>query len=107
MIERVVLVKLKPEYSADAETVAQTSVTVLGAAPGVLAIRGGAPADARTRARFDVLLELRFKDLDAIERYRAHEVHRKYLEVFLRPMLAQIEVLNFELRGLSERVANS
>ena len=34
----------------------------------------------------------------AVEDYRAHENHRRYMDVFLRPMLAMIKVWNFELR---------
>ena len=37
-------------------------------------------------------------DLNAVEDYRAHENHRRYMDVFLRPMLAMIKVWNFELR---------
>ncbi len=45
-----------------------------------------------------MLLLLRFDDLAAVEVYRAHENHVRYMDTFLRPMLAVIKVWNFELR---------
>lgn len=96
MIERVVLIKLKPDYAADAARVAADSESVLSAAPGVRSIRAGGAVGQRTVDRWDLGLCLRFDDMDAVERYRAHPIHRKYLEVYLRPMLDAIEVYNFE-----------
>jgi stress responsive alpha/beta barrel protein len=99
MIQRVVAIKLKDPYSnpEDRAKVAAASREVLGAVPEVRSIEVGTPADFAAEKSWDVLLLLRFDDLDAVEVYRAHENHRRYLDVFLRPMLAVIKVWNFEL----------
>ena len=99
MIQRIVLLKLAPEYAGepDIRQVAAHSAEVLANVPGVLEIKAGAPADDRTKRDWDVALALRFDDMDAVEAYRAHAVHRKYVDIYLRPMLDKIRVWNFEL----------
>lgn len=97
VIERVVLIKLAPEYAGQRADVAAATREVLGTAPGVLSLRIGMPADDRTGRECDLSLHLRFADMDAVERYREHEIHRKYVDVFLRPMLDRIRVYNFEI----------
>jgi len=100
MIQRVVAIKLKDAYSnpEDRAQVVTASREVLGAVPAVRAIEVGTPADFSAEKSWDVLLLLRFDDLEAVEVYRAHENHRRFMDVFLRPMLAMIKVWNFELR---------
>src|SRR5688500_925157 len=99
MIQRVVAIKLKDAYSnpEDRALVAATSLEVLGGVPTVRAIEIGTPADFAAEKSWDVLLLLRFDDLNAVEDYRAHENHRRYMDTFLRPMLSVIKVWNFEL----------
>jgi hypothetical protein len=101
MIQRVVAIKLKSAYAndADREQVAAASRDVLGAVPAVRSIDVATPADAATTRSWDLLLLLRFDDLAAVEAYRAHPNHRRYVDVFLRPMLEVIKVWNFELRA--------
>lgn len=96
MIERVVMVRLRPDYRRSVALVARHTREVLGAIPEVRAIAVGVPADERTRREWDVAILLRFDDLEAVERYRAGEVHRKYVDVYLRPMLESIRVWNFD-----------
>jgi len=100
MIQRVVAIKLKDAYANDADRaqIAATAREVLGAVPQVLALEVATPADARTTKSWDLLLLLRFEDLDAVEAYRAHANHRRFVEVLLRPVLDVIKVWNFELR---------
>ena len=100
MIQRVVAIKLKDNYASveDRAQVAAMSREVLGAVPGVRSIEVATPADFATEKSWDVLLLLRFDDLEAVDVYRAHENHRQYMDVFLRPMLAVIKVWNFELQ---------
>ena len=98
MIERVVFIKLKSEFATD-ETraqVAQTTATTLPGAVGVRDLRVATPADERTRRSWDLCIEVVFDDLEAVERYRTDPVHRKYVDVFLRPMMEKIRVYNFE-----------
>jgi hypothetical protein len=98
MIERVVLIKLKPEFATDEHraTVAQATMTTLPAAEGVRALRVATAADPRTLREWDVCIEVVLDDLAAVERYRTDRVHRAYVDVFLRPMLAKIHVYNFD-----------
>jgi hypothetical protein len=100
MIQRVVAIKLKDAYAnaGDRAQVAAASRQILGAVPGVRSIDVGTPADAAAGKSWDVLLLLRFDDLDAVEAYRGHDNHRRYMDTFLRPMLDVIKVWNFELR---------
>ena len=101
MIERVVLIKLKPEYATDSQraAVVQTTETTLPDAVGVRALRVATPADGRTRRDWDICIQVVLDDLDAVERYRVDKVHRAYADVFLRPMMAKIHVFNFERPG--------
>jgi hypothetical protein len=101
VIERVVLIKLKAEYATDEQraAVAEATATMLPGAEGVRALRVGTPADARSRREWDLCIEVVLDDLDAVERYRVDEVHRAYVDVYLRPMLQTIRVYNFERYG--------
>ncbi|MEE2778838.1 MAG: Dabb family protein [Acidobacteriota bacterium] len=101
MIKRIVAIKLKDAYTAstDRAAVATHSRQVLAEVPGVRSIEVGLPGDPRTESSWDLILLLRFDDIDAVEAYRAHPIHRKYVDVFLRPMLEVIKVWNFDLQS--------
>ena len=98
VIERVVLVKLKPEFATAEQlaAVAETTATTLRDAEGVRELRVATAADARTRKDWHLCIEVVLDDLAAVERYRVDRVHRAYADVFLEPMLATIHVYNFE-----------
>ncbi len=99
MIERVVLVSLQPAYrsSDDLRRIVAQTQEVLSTIPEVRALRVGAAADARTQEAWQLCIEVRFDDLEAVERYRAHKAHRAYVDVFLRPMMEGIRVFNFDV----------
>jgi hypothetical protein len=97
MIERTVLIRLKPEVRGEAATVAEHTREVLGEALGVLSVHTAVAADARTEQIWDLMISLRFESLEAVERYRADPRHRKYLEVYLRPLLEGIRAFNWTL----------
>lgn len=96
MVERIVLIRLKPEYRNEAKTVASHTQDVLGEAVGVLSVRTAVSADERTLRLWDVMIALRFEDLAAVETYRSDPRHRKYLDVYLRPLLETIRAFNFD-----------
>jgi len=98
MIRRVVAVKLKDAYANPGDR---------AEVPGVLAIEVSTPADSRTEGSWDFLILLRFATMAAVEGYRAHPVHRSYVDVFLRPMLEVIKVWNFELGPETGRSSNA
>jgi hypothetical protein len=104
MIQRVVVIKLKDGYANDEDRAAAAAYSreVLATVPGVLDISVGTPGDPATLRSWDLMLLLRFESIDAVERYRAHPVHRKYVDVFLKPMLEVIKVWNFELGAAAE-----
>lgn len=95
MIQRVVLCKLAPKFAADVQTVIGHTAEVLPHVPQVRSFEVGAPSDPRTRKEWDFAILIRFDDMDAVEAYRDHDIHRKYYEVYLKPMLAEIRVYNF------------
>ena len=97
MIERTVLIRLKPEIRSEAMTVATHTQEVLGDAVGVLSVHTAVAADERTEQLWDVMISLRFESLQAVDRYRADPRHRKYLEVYLRPLLETIRAFNWQL----------
>lgn len=98
MIERVVLIKLRPEYANDQQraAIAEATATTLRDAAGVRALRVCTAGDARTRREWDVCIQVVLDDLDAVERYRVDPVHRAYADVFLEPLKERIRVYNFE-----------
>ena len=98
MIERVVLIKLKPEFSSDdqREAVRAATLQTLPQAQGVVALRVAVPADERTRREWDLCIQVVLPDLQTVEQYRVDKVHRAYVDVFLRPMMAKIRAYNFE-----------
>jgi hypothetical protein len=98
MIERVVLIKLKPEYATDEHrrAIAQSTATMLPGAEGVRALRVAVAADSRTRREWDVCIEVVLDDIEAVERYRLDPVHRSYADEYLAPFKQKIHVYNFE-----------
>ena len=104
MIQRVVAIKLKDAYANGQDRAAAAARTreVLVTVPGVRHIEVGLPGDSKTASSWDILILLRFDDMDAVEAYRAHPIHRKYVDVFLRPMLEIIKVWNFAVCGAED-----
>jgi hypothetical protein len=70
--------------------------------PQVRDLEVGAPADPRTRREWDFVILLRLPDMEAVEAYRAHEIHRKYYELYLKPMLDKIRVYNFAVPAVEQ-----
>lgn len=106
MIQRVVVVKLKPEFAND-ETrarIVQQTFDVLPQAHGVLDLDVALPSDARTEREWDVCILVRFRDMEDVETYRTDEIHRAYADVFLRPLRRSIRVWNFELAAGPGRI---
>jgi hypothetical protein len=95
MIERIVLVKLNPDRAVD--EVADHSLEVLRALPGVRDVHVGVAADDRSSEAWDLSLVLRFESLDDVETYRVHPDHRGYVEEYLKPRMQVIKAWNFEV----------
>ncbi len=97
MIERIVLVKLKPDLGTPAirREVAEYSLDVLKPLPGVVDVHVGTAADNDSAADWDVLLTVRFASAADLEPYRVHPDHRAYVDGYLVPRMAAIEAFNF------------
>lgn len=97
MIERIVMIKLKPEQ-ADAHArraVVEHSREVLAGVPQVHQVWVGEPADARTEGAWDLCIHLHLADLDAVAAYVDDPTHRAYVDDYLMPKLASLKAWNF------------
>ena len=101
MIQRVVMVKLKPAFADDASRrkIVRETLDVLKDAHGVLDLEVGVPSDKRTEGSWDLCLLVRFATMADVEAYRTDRIHRAYADVFLAPMRTAIRVWNFEVFG--------
>lgn len=99
MIQRVVMIKLKPAYDDDEsrEQIAAETRKVLVDAHGVLDVKVGVPGDGRTRGAWDLCILVQFATMEDVETYRTDKIHRAYADVFLKPLRDQIRVWNFDV----------
>lgn len=98
MIERVHLLKLKPEH-ADPRTrreIVERAVAVLAGVPGVLGVTAGGPADADTEKSWDVFITVRFGEVADIEPYRVHPEHRRFVDEYLAGLVDVKKGWNFD-----------
>jgi hypothetical protein len=87
MIERVHLLKLKPEHATAhaRREIVERALTVLAAVPGVQHVEAGMPADAETEKSWDIFIAVRFASVSDIDAYRVHPEHRRFVDEFLAP----------------------
>ena len=99
MILRTVFVKLEDSLCTPEErrAFAAHSQTVLASIPGVVSAECGPAADPASEASWDVTLQVRFADMDAVEVYRVHPIHLAYLEDYLVPKSVFKKVWNFQI----------
>jgi len=99
MIERLVLIKLKSDYTTpQARTeIVRYSQAALERLPGVQSVDIGVPADAKCDGSWDLALRLRFADLDAATAYVPHPQHREYVDEYLSPRMEMIKAWNFRV----------
>ena len=90
MIERFAFVKLAPEHATDAQrrALAREALETLRPLPGVLALTVGLPADADSAKAWDLCVNVRFANLDDAASYRAHPVHRRFVDEVVAPKSA-------------------
>lgn len=98
MIERVHLLKLKPEHAnpRSRREIVERAIAVLAGVPGVRGVTAGAPADADTEKSWDVFITVRFQDVAAIETYRVHPEHRRFVDEYLAPVVDVKKGWNFD-----------
>jgi hypothetical protein len=99
VIQRVVFVKLKPQYRGAEQRalIAAHTREVLGSVAMVHELRVALGADQRTQDECDLAILLQLDDLDAVAIWRTERTHRQYVDVYLRPLVESIRVWNFEL----------
>ena len=90
MIERFAFVKLAPEHATDAErrALARQAVETLRALPGVVSLTVGLPADPDSAKAWDLCVNVRFATLEDAAAYRAHPVHRRFVDEVIAPRSA-------------------
>jgi len=98
MIERTVLVKLKESFASEdsRREVACHSQEVLARVPGVTGVAIAVAADETTAGSWDLVITVRFAALEDVPIYRAHPVHRTYVDDYLRPRAEILKAWNFK-----------
>lgn len=97
MIDRFVFVRLKEEFVAERDDIAEYSAKVLAALPGVRSVAVGLPADDHATAAWDLSITVRFASIDEVESYRVHPDHRRYVDEYLAPRMQVIKAWNFAI----------
>ena len=90
MIERFAFVKLAPEHATDAErrALAREALETLRPLPGVLSLTVGLPADPDSAKAWDLCVNVQFATLEDAAAYRAHPVHRRFVDEVIAPRSA-------------------
>lgn len=98
MIERVHLLKLKPEHATPRgrREIVERALAVLPAVPGVLRVLAGAPGDPDSEKSWDLLIVVGFQSLQDIDAYRVHPEHRRFVDEFLAPRTEVKKGWNFD-----------
>jgi Stress responsive A/B Barrel Domain len=98
MVERVHLLKLKPEHATprNRREIVDRALAVLPGVPGVLGVTAGTAADEDARKSWDVFLIVRFASLDDMGPYRAHPEHRRFVDDFLASLVEVKKGWNFD-----------
>ena len=88
MVERVALIKLKPAHATPAErkAIVQRALADLAGLPGVASLSAGVPADAASEASWDVIITVRCASPADLEAYRAHPIHRRFVDEVVVPL---------------------
>lgn len=97
MIERIVLLKLKPEFLTEAKAIGLHTEAVLRTLDQVRDLALAPAADARTAGAWDIMIRLKFDDLDAVDAYLPDPMHRALVDGFLKPRVDKIRAFNFGL----------
>jgi|SRR5262245_20523713 len=98
MIERVHLVKLKPEHATarSRREIVDRALAVLPGVPGVVGVTAGASADDDSLKSWDLYIVVRFGALADIARYRAHPEHRGFVDQVLAPRTEVFKEWSFD-----------
>ena len=99
MVERVAILKLLPPHATPEgrAEVARMALDALAPLPGVVSLTAGVPADEASLASWDVVITVRCANVEDLEAYRAHPVHRRFVEEVVVPRSQVRKVWSFEV----------
>lgn len=99
MIERIAIVKLKPEHATPEgrAAVARRALEALRPIPGVLSVTAGGPADEGSARSWDVVIMTRFASSAQLDAYRGHPEHRRFVDEFVAPRAEVWKAWSFEV----------
>ncbi len=98
MVQRVVLIQLKPEFRSDGKVrqIARRALEVLPHAARVMDVSVSLASDEPTRADWDICILIRFASMQDPSVYRVDPVHRAFTDRYLAPMQQRIFVYHFD-----------
>lgn len=99
MVERIAILKLRPEHATPAgrAEVARLALEALSPLPGVVSVTAGVPADAAAEASWDVVVTVRCATAADLEAYRAHPSHRRFVDEVVVPRSEVRKAWSFEV----------
>ena len=92
MIQRIVFIKLTSPKNIS--TVIEETKKVIPTVPGVKNMQVGSLVNCED---FDISLSMIFDNMAAVEEFGPNQVHRKYVDEFLKPQLSGIKAYNIEI----------
>ena len=101
MIERFAFVKLAPEHGGDTQrrALVRQALEELRPLPGVVSMTVGIPADPDAAKAWDLCINVRFATPDDAAAYRAHPVHRRFVDEVIAPRSAARKGWTFEVES--------
>lgn len=98
MIQRVVLIQMKPSHRSDAKLreVARKALEVLPHAARVMDVKVQIASDERTRDEWDICILVRFASMQDPAVYKVDPIHRSFADIYLKPLRERIFVYHFE-----------
>lgn len=97
MIDHLVLFKLKPEATPEQqERMVRELGALRGKIDGIVDLTVGRNFSERSQG-YEVGLCVRFNDRAALEGYLPHPAHRGCVDEFVRPIMADVIVVDYEI----------
>lgn len=99
MVERIAILKLLPPHATPEgrAEVARLALEALRPLPGVVSLTVGVPADEASLASWDVVVSVRCATHADLEAYRAHPVHRRFVDEVVVPRTQVRKAWSFEV----------
>ena len=96
MIHHIVLLRLKPEISAEeTDAFVKEARRVLGPIPGVRDLRVGRGLGVKAEAAHPIALLMDFADDEALEAYQVHPEHQRFVHEIVGPIQDDKQVYDY------------